>query len=228
MAVTTAATAPTKRHWDASHGIAQTLVRDGMDVNELGKAIAYLRASVNQMRAENQDRGETEDQAVETEVGKRFFSYLTTLAKQGRSIGHSKRTAGYYANLEATCTDYLKEHYETQPEVMLAILGWAMRLMRYYDQAGPIGEIVAPPQESERQLEVAQIYESQTIEVGQTLDAVVMAIKGNKVTYQLLGSIKLTQKEPKKAENLSPDQTVQVGVQTLKEDGSIKKIKLLS
>lgn len=38
----------TDAQWEIAHAIAQTLVRDNTDINELGKAVAYLRASVNQ------------------------------------------------------------------------------------------------------------------------------------------------------------------------------------
>ncbi len=34
----------TEIQWQIAHAIAQTLVKENTDVNELGKAIAYLRA----------------------------------------------------------------------------------------------------------------------------------------------------------------------------------------
>jgi ABC-type uncharacterized transport system ATPase subunit len=57
------------------------------------------------------------------------------------------------------------------------------------------------------------------------LEATVTAVKGNKVTYEILGTIKLTEKEPKKAKSLSEGQKVKVEILDLKEDGSIKKVK---
>ncbi len=193
--------------WQVSHAIAQTLVQEKTDVNELGKAIAYLRTYIHQ-----------------EEAGKQFLNYLTTLSKRGKSIGHSQRTSEYYAAIEATCNQYLKA-YEENPAVMLQILGWAARLMRYYKDAGPIGEIAAPPVESARQAEIAEFVQSQQFEVGQVLDALVTAIKGNKVTYEILGTIKLTAKEPKKAKFISEGQKVKVEILDLKEDGSIRKVK---
>jgi ABC-type uncharacterized transport system ATPase subunit len=53
----------------------------------------------------------------------------------------------------------------------------------------------------------------------------VTAVKGNKVTYEILGTIRLTEKEPKKAQSLSEGQTIKVEILDLKEDGSIKKVK---
>jgi len=61
--------------------------------------------------------------------------------------------------------------------------------------------------------------------VGQIVEAKVTAVKGNKVTYEILGTIRLTEKEPKKAQSLSEEQTVKVEILDIKEDGSPKKVK---
>jgi uncharacterized membrane protein len=61
--------------------------------------------------------------------------------------------------------------------------------------------------------------------VGQIVEAKVTAVKGNKVTYEILGTIRLTEKEPKKAQSFSEDQVVKVEVLDLKEDGSLRKVK---
>ena len=50
--------------WQAATAVSQSLVKGGMDENELRKAIAYLRT------IKEKDGG-----------GEQFFSYLTTLAK---------------------------------------------------------------------------------------------------------------------------------------------------
>ena len=42
----------TENQWGIAHAIAQTLVKEQTDVNELGKAIAYLRNAVNQNQAD--------------------------------------------------------------------------------------------------------------------------------------------------------------------------------
>ncbi|MGB3240225.1 MAG: TIGR03986 family CRISPR-associated RAMP protein [Geitlerinemataceae cyanobacterium] len=80
---------------------------------------------------------------------------------------------------------------------------------------------------SERQLEIDRTLKSQTFEIGQILEAKVISTKGNKVTYQLLETLKLTQKEPKKASILEEGKTVQVKIMSLKEDGNIKSVKCL-
>lgn len=197
----------TEVQWQIAHAIAQTLVKEDTDVNELGKAIAYLRTYVNQENA-----------------GARFFDYLKTLVRNGRQIGHSKRTTDYYENIENTCSQYLKA-YQDDAAIMLQILGWASRLMRYYKDAGSIGEITAPVVQSARQAEIAEVISTHDFAIGQILEATVTAVKGNKVTYEILGMIKLTEKESKKANSLSEGQNVKVEILDLKEDGSIKKVK---
>ena len=198
----------TENQWTTAHAIAKTLVLEDADVNELRKAISYLRNYVSPNQS-----------------GRKFFDYLKTLTKNGRSIGHSRKTSKYYETIETTCTEYLKA-YEDDAIVMLQILGWVARLMQYYKNSGPIGEISPPVIESARQAEIAEVVASQAFKIGQILDATVTAIKGNKVTYEILGTIKLTEKEPKKASSLSEGQNLRVEIVDLKEDGSLKKVKL--
>lgn len=196
-----------------AHNLAITLVKKETDVNELGKAIAYLRSIVNQ-----------------PDATKRFFKYLKTLVTNGRQIGHSGRTTDYYRNIEQACNQHLQSE-QLGASDMLKILGWAMRLMRYY-KTTPIDDITVtsiPQQEqvSERQAEIAQVLQSQKFEIDQIVDAKVLSIKGNKVTYEILGTIKLTEKEPKKATSLKEKEITKVKVIALKEDGSPKSVKCL-
>lgn len=200
----------TDAEWDIAHAIAQTLVKEDTDINELGKAIAYLRTIVDKPDATS-----------------RFFKYLKTLVSNGRVIGHSGRTSDYYRSIEKACSDSLKSVGNVY--TILQILGWVSRLMRYYKDAGvPIGEVptaTASPVESSRQAEIAKVVQSQEFQVDQILEAKVTKINGNKVTYEILGTIKLTEKEPKKANVLQEGQTVNVKIVSLKEDGSIKSVK---
>ncbi|MBW4624019.1 MAG: hypothetical protein KME49_00490 [Brasilonema octagenarum HA4186-MV1] len=200
----------TDAEWDIAHVIAQTLVKEDTDINELGKAVAYLRTIVDKPDATS-----------------RFFKYLKTLVSNGRVIGHSGKTSNYYRSIEKACSDSLKSVGNAY--TILQILGWVSRLMRYYKDAGvPIGEIpifTASPVESSRQVEIAKVVQSQDFQVDQILEAKVTKINGNKVTYEILGTIKLTEKEPKKASVLKEGQTVKVKIVSLKEDGSIKSVK---
>ncbi|MEH2411433.1 hypothetical protein [Nostoc sp.] len=196
-----------------AHNLAITLVKEDTDVNEVGKVIAYLRSIVEQ-----------------PDAGRRFFSYLKTLVTNGWQIGHSGRTTGYYRSIERACNQYLQSQ-QANAQAMLKILGWAMRLMRYY-KVSPIEEISisqSPQVEqiSERQAEIAEVFQSQKFEINQVLDATVLAVKGNKVTYEILGVIKMTEKEPKKVAVLQEGQVTQVKIVALKEDGSIKSVKCI-
>ncbi|MEG4170155.1 MULTISPECIES: hypothetical protein [unclassified Microcoleus] len=199
----------TENQWKIAHAIAQTLVKEQTDVNEFGKAIAYLRNAVNQNQAD---------------ANSRFFKYLKTLVGNGRQIGHSGKTTDYYRSIDKACSDCLKG-FQGDASTLLQILGWASRLMRYYKEAGPIGEVVAPVVESARQVEIAKAIGRHEFAVGQLVEAKVTAVKGNKVTYEILGTIRLTEKEPKKAQSLSEGQTVKVEILDLKEDGSLRKVK---
>lgn len=205
-----------ERQWNLAHKVAIDLVLDDADTNELGKALSYLRA-IQQ----------------EPDAGKQFLRYLETLAKQGYRIGHSKRTSGYFASMESVCKQHLQGDLENGAR-LLAIIGWSFRLMRYYKEGVPpetirtIGdEIEVTEGQSERQAEIAEAIAEVDISVGSKLEAIVAGIKGNKVTYEMLGTIRLTQKEPKKASSLSEGQTVQVEIIELKDDGTIKKVKLI-
>ena len=201
-------------HWQTAHAVAIELVKNDTDPNELSKAVSYLSAY-----------GERED------AGTKFLSYLTTLAKNGDRIGHSKTTIEYYKAIEAACQKHLKAYQNNVP-VLLQILGWVVRLMRYYKDAVPMGELnaveTAAPIESERQAEIAEVLASQEFTVGQQLEATITnKTSGSKVTYEILKAIKLTQKEPKLFDKLQVGQTVKVEIVELKEDGAIKKVKCL-
>lgn len=195
--------------WQIADAIARQLVIEGTDVNELRKAIAYLR--------DHQDK---------PGAGKQFFDYLKTLVRHGNAIGHSKRTLGYYQSLDAVCRHYLDKYQDNAP-MMLLILSWAARLVRYYDKGVPTGEIERPDFKSEREAELKAVNEANTFVVGQTLEAIVTAIRGNRVTYQFLRIIKLTQKEPKKASEMSVGQEIEIEIIQLRDDGLPKKIKVL-
>lgn len=199
----------TDAQWEIAHAIAQTLVKENTDVNELGKTVAYLRASIHQPDATS-----------------RFFKYLKTLVSNGRQIGHSGKTTDYYRSIDKACSDYLKGIQDAY--TILQILGWVSRLMRYYKDAGPIGEIPTPTTpvvELARQAEISKVAKLRNFQVDQILDATVTNKNGIKVTYEILGTIKLTEKEPKKAASLKEGQVVKVKITALKDDGSIKSVK---
>ena len=195
--------------WDVADAIARTLVREGLKVNELQKSLAYLRTYCDREGA-----------------GTKFFDYLQVLSREGRRVGHSQETQRYYATLNQTCRQYLQGSVE-DGRTMLLVLGWAARLVRYYSEGVLTGEITVPIVRSEREIAVQSIAAEAQFAVGQVLLVKVAGVKGNKVTYEIEGGLRLTQKEPKKAEVLSEGQEVRVEVVEMYEDGRIKKVRLL-
>ncbi|MGI8934295.1 MAG: hypothetical protein ACR2FS_09500, partial [Phormidesmis sp.] len=129
----------TDAQWQIADAIARQLVLDGVDVNELRKAIAYLRETVDKENA-----------------GKNFFDYLKTLVRHGDTIGHSKRTVEYYRSLDIICSQYLTNYQDDAPK-MLFLLGWAARLVKYYKEGVPTGELKVPEIQSEREAELKAI-----------------------------------------------------------------------
>ena len=200
----------TDKQWEIAHAIAQTLVQENTDANEVSKIVAYLRTVIDKNDATS-----------------RFLTYLKTLVRDGKMIGHSKKTSDYYTNIETICSQYFKSNSDAS--TILQILGWVSRLMKYYNNSGvPMGEITVPTAvvlESARQAEISKISESKEFKEGDTIDAKVTKINGNKVSYEILGIIKLTEKEPKKASVLQEGETVKVKIVSLKDDRSIKSVK---
>ncbi|MBD2137675.1 hypothetical protein H6F32_08770 [Anabaena sp. FACHB-1237] len=200
----------TDKQWEIAHAIAIELVQENTDANEVSKTVAYLRTIIDKNNATST-----------------FLTYLKVLVKEGKMIGHSKQTSEYYSSINDTCNQYFKAN--SDPQTILQILGWVSRLMKYYNNSGvPIGGISAPVVtvvESARQAEIAKVTESQEFKEGDIIEAKVTKINGNKVTYEILGVIKITEKEPKKASLLQEGQEVKVKIGALKEDGSIKSVK---
>jgi hypothetical protein len=115
--------------------LAADLAGGRVDKNEAQKALAYLRSKRDP---------------------KQFFDYLQAITRNGRVVIRSNRTLGYYQELLNACERHLRGK---SAEEMLLTLGWAIRLLAYYQQvpenapqrsteeAAP-PEPVAPPQPS--------------------------------------------------------------------------------
>lgn len=193
----------TTAQWKVADEIAQALVRDRVKVNELQKAIAYLRTY---------GVGE----------GTKFFTYLQVLAKEGRRVGHSQQTQAYYESLNRACRQHLQGLSGDVPR-MLLVLGWAARLLRYYSEGVLAGEQVEPA----IGVEQAAIAVEQ-FSIGQILEATIERKNGVKVTYRLSNGQKLSNSEHKRHQDLQVGLSVKVEVIDLKENGMVNKIKLLS
>ncbi|MEB3217892.1 MAG: hypothetical protein VKN72_16900 [Nostocales cyanobacterium 94392] len=211
----------TEEQWQIVHAVAQTLASEQLEiekkinkksdgiVTELKKTLTYLYQIKN-----------------ERDGKQKYLHYLKTLVNHGEEVGHSGQTPHYYRTIERTCNKYLY-HKINNSQTMLQILGWASRLVNYY-KASPVEEITVteiPEPLSQRQAEIAKVLESHKFEIDQILDAKVLGIKGNRVTYEILETVKLTEREPKKAGSLLEGQTTKVKIVAIKDDGSIKSVK---
>ncbi len=207
----------TSTQWQVADVIARQLVLDDADTNELRKTIAYLRAY-----------SERED------AGKKFFDYLNTLARNGNRIGHSKKTQGYLESISETCQQYLGNYKDDVP-VMLQVLGWVARLMQYYKEAGPIGELNIVsigdiPSEAQkiREEKINKLVESENLEVGKQIDAIILGKnqRGSEVTYEISG-ISFKEKEKKSFDSIPDNGPVIVEIKSLKDNGSINHVKFV-
>jgi hypothetical protein len=90
--------------------IARALNASRTDPNEVASCVAFLN---------------------EIQDGERFFTYLDTVIREGQAVVRSKRTLGYYRAIRKVCRQHLRA-YQDDPPRMAQMLGWAVRLMRYY------------------------------------------------------------------------------------------------
>jgi cold shock CspA family protein len=127
------------KDFDAAQTMAQTWVQQQTDHNEIAKALRYL---------------------VEHKNGPQFFTYLRTVVNEGRAVVRSGRTLDYYRQIERVCRQHLTS-YQDDHDRMAQVLGWAVRLMRFYSVAPNLpqpprvaparGEPEAAPTASHRQ-----------------------------------------------------------------------------
>jgi cold shock CspA family protein len=103
-----------EQYLDTADAIAQTLVGSRVDPNEVASVLTSLR---------------------DMNDGKRFFLFLETVVREGQAVVRSGRTLDYYRHILEVCLEHLTP-YEEKPDEMARILGWAIRLMRYYRVEG--------------------------------------------------------------------------------------------
>jgi len=119
----------TDEHLLIAHKIAKFLDKEQKRIEpgkegistELSKLITYLDSKIKQnLYLDKKERKPS-----------RFFTYIQQLAEHGKTIGHSNKTINYYESINGICNQYLRD-YEKKPLVIIQILGWSQRLMRYY------------------------------------------------------------------------------------------------
>jgi hypothetical protein len=96
--------------WRSADAIARELVQRECDPNEVQKAFVYLRTHND---------------------GERFFQFLSTLVQHGRFLVRSRRTLDYYKTMLEVCRRHLSA-YRSDVAAMKEVLGWTLRLMRFY------------------------------------------------------------------------------------------------
>jgi hypothetical protein len=218
-----------QQHWDIAHAIALEVVLDETDINELKKAISYLRTIAHR-----------------EDLGRHFLTYYQTLLRHGRTISHSQKTEKYYKSILDIFDYYLRQCLKQQFnnfQVVCEVLGWSARLAQYYKPEGKfndrvkaeLGDLLQQRQDSirnqSRNFTVTPPDESnfnnplKQVEVGQILDAVATK-KGsrNRVTYECLGQT-FSEREARNYNKIPLNQPINVEVKSLKDDGSINHIK---
>lgn len=221
-----------ERHLHISHAIALEIVLEKTDINELKKAISYLRTISNRQ-----------------DLGRHFLVYCQTLEEYGDTISHSNKTKQYYQSLLSIFDYYLRQCLKqdfNNFEVVCEILCWASGLAKYYRTLLPKNgrEEAAVNNHLRQQLEDYQqaIKKSPSIsstsppesapnvidmelKEGQILDAVATK-KGSKkkVTYQCCGDF-FSEREAKNYDKVPLNQPIKVEIKSLKDDGTINHIK---
>lgn len=102
-----------EKDFEVAHEIAKQLVSYDTDVNEVSKALEYLILY--------KDKNE-------------FLVFLRKIIDNGFVVVRSNKTLDYYRNILNACNTHLKDYNKYKD--MADVLGWAIRLMRYYRASG--------------------------------------------------------------------------------------------
>jgi hypothetical protein len=116
----------TNKEWEIVHSMAKAFAQqqeiidrknnkssDGLKT-ELKKVVSYLYKTIQQGKS-----------------GEDFFMYLDILNTNSNCIWRSGQTPTYYNYVKQSCRDNL-EDYQSNPRIILQILGWVVRLINYY------------------------------------------------------------------------------------------------
>lgn len=155
--------------WKIAHNLAFDLVDWGTDANELGRVIAFVRR--------HQD---------DTDAKSRLMMLVQRLASSRSAPIRSSRTQEYYENILEVCEDYLYDISE--PAELLLILGWSLRLMRYYRAEPTFAdeyEFEPAPKKPPMPPYPRPEPESPQVKAGDKVSATVLKNNGIKVTVRL-------------------------------------------
>ena len=102
-----------EKQWEIAHDIAFDLVDWGTDPNELGKVIAFIRRHQS-----------------ESDAKSRLMVLIQRLTNTRNALIRSRQTQRFYRNIQEACEKHLRDISDT--DEILTVLGWSLRLMRYY------------------------------------------------------------------------------------------------
>jgi CspA family cold shock protein len=110
------------QYMETAGAVARVLIQRSVDPNEVASTLATLR---------------------ELESGPQFFRFLDTVVQEGQAVVRSGRTLDYYRHIRDVCREHLMP-FQDEPKKMAYILGWAVRLMRYYRVEGQPTKKITP------------------------------------------------------------------------------------
>ena len=164
-----------KKQWEIAHDIAFDLVDWGTDPNELGKVVAFVRRYQG-----------------ESDVKNRLMTLVQRLANTRNALIRSHQTQRFYRNIQEACEKHL--HNISDTGEILTILGWSLRLMRYYrvepkraseEQRTPQGSHQTQEQRPVKPLLLKKEPEKPKVKIGTKVNATILKKEGSKVTVQL-------------------------------------------
>lgn len=176
--------------WQSANNMARQLAEAGIDNNELKKSLTYLLSIRNREK-----------------VSQQFETYLRTLANDEDIAKRSEQTNRYNKSIYDAYLTYLQK-YESQPDSMLHILGWATRLIRYYKSNRSLsGARNHSTQKHSPKAKNTVVYKDPTKrETYKPAKAIVKRIQKNKITYQI-GILTIEKEEPELSKKLKKGKT---------------------
>ena len=164
-----------KKQWSIAHDIAFDLVDWSTDPNELGKVVAFVRRHQGESDAKN-----------------RLMTLVQRLANSRNALIRSHQTQRFYRNIQEACEKHLHDISNTGD--ILTILGWSLRLMRYYsveperaanEQRHPQELWQTPQQRPVKPLLLKKEPEKPKVKIGDRVNATILKKEGSKVTVRL-------------------------------------------
>ena len=164
-----------EKQWEIAHDIAFDLVDRGTDPNELGKVIAFVRQN-----------------KAESDIKNRLTSLVQRLSSTRNALIRSHQTQRFYRNIQESFEEHLHDIEDTTD--LLLILGWSLRLMRYYRVEPKRAAEEQRPQQPQQQTEqkpkiiplpLPEEKVKPIIKTGDRVNATILKKDGFKVTVQL-------------------------------------------